>query len=315
MKTKRAVFAFAFMGSLYWTALIWADSKNQVFASIPRLLSIMPLLLGASLLSYAVRYVRWYWLLKKAGHKLPPFQGFVAYLSGFTFTATPGKVGELLRIRYFAPHGVPPWKVLGAFVYERAFDLLSVLLLSSLFIRRMDFFILAVSFVCIFLGIVSFAVFQPRQMTRILGCLRAWRAKRLARILKTLRDGLVGCRLWLNPRDALVSLGLGITAWGLTALSFVCLLHHLEIALPFTSSIAAYPLAMLAGAASMLPGGVGSTEATLVALLSTHEVALPVAMLATVGIRLSTLWFAMLCGLLSLFSLEFFSKRNLKQPL
>ncbi len=54
---------------------------------------------------------------------------------------------------------------------------------------------------------------------------------------------------------------------------------------------------MLAGAASMMPGGVGSTEVTIVALLAVFGVSTGQATLAAVGIRFATLWFAVLCGL------------------
>jgi len=66
--------------------------------------------------------------------------------------------------------------------------------------------------------------------------------------------------------DSAISLLLGIMAWGLTAASFAILLVWLDI--PLHSALAIYPLTMLAGAASMLPGGLGSTEATMVGLLA-----------------------------------------------
>jgi len=68
--------------------------------------------------------------------------------------------------------------------------------------------------------------------------------------------------------------------------------------------VSIYPLSMLAGAASMLPGGVGSTEVTIVGLLSMHDVPIGLATLAAVGIRLSSLWFAVVCGFMSLLGME-----------
>ena len=48
----------------------------------------------------------------------------------------------------------------------------------------------------------------------------------------------------------------------------------------------------------------GSTELAIVTLLARHEVALETAALAAVGVRLSTLWFSILCGLASIAVLE-----------
>ncbi len=57
---------------------------------------------------------------------------------------------------------------------------------------------------------------------------------------------------------------------------------------------------MLAGAISSLPGGLGGSEATMIALLSLCGVPLPIAISATVLIRLATLWFAVLLGVAAL---------------
>lgn len=62
---------------------------------------------------------------------------------------------------------------------------------------------------------------------------------------------------------------------------------------------------MLSGAASMIPGGVGTTEVAIVAPLSTFVVPLDVATLSAIGICIASLWFSVFCGFLSLFSLEF----------
>lgn len=311
MKIKRALIGFGLITVLYLSALIWVDAQTHVFAAIPSLWTVLPLMLIASLSSWLMRFARWHWLLARAGYRTNFLQGFLAYLSGFAFTATPGKVGELVRIRYLVPMGVPPWVVLAAFVYERAFDLLAVLVLASLFISRMDVFLFVTGFVVLFLGLIAFMAMKPRIMVRLSVYLRAWRMRRLSQVLRTLGDGLSGCRRWANPLDALVAGGSGLAAWGLTSLAFVYLLVQLEVNLSILAAIAIYPLAMLAGAASMLPGGIGSVEATIVVVLSLYGFGVGVATLAAIGIRLATIWFSVVCGFIALAILELpFSKRK-----
>ena len=309
MKVQRALIGFGLITLFYLLALVWVDPRNQVFAEFPKLLSILPTLIGLSLLSYVVRYLRWYWLLCRAGNKTNVVSGYLAYLAGFAFTATPGKVGELLRIRYLGPQGVPPWKVLAAFIYERASDLIAVFLLSTLAISRNDIFLVALGFVATFLTGLIFAALHPIWLTKISIRLRFYRLKKLARIGMTLRDGISGCRIWAKPLDIMVSLALGILAWSITSFSFLCLLNHMGVTIPAISALAIYPLSMLAGAASMLPGGLGSTEMTIVALLSLFDVPLGTATLAAVGIRFSSMWFAMLCGFFALSILELYIRR------
>lgn len=304
MKIRYALIGFGAIAFFYLCILIWIDSRNPIFIELPKLLSVLPTLMGLSLISYLVRYFRWYWLLSRAGNKTNMISGFLAYLAGFAFTATPGKVGELVRIRYLAPQGVPPWRVLSAFVYERAFDLIAVLLLAALTIRDKKLFVFALGFVAIFFAGLVFAAFNPTWLTRASAYLRFYRFKKLARIFLTLRDGFFGCRVWVTPLDVLVSMVLGVIAWSLTSFCFVWLLSHLGVTIPTLSALAIYPLAMLTGAASMLPGGIGSTEVTLVVLLSLFDVPLETATLAAVGIRFASMWFAVLCGLCALGALE-----------
>ena len=61
-----------------------------------------------------------------------------------------------------------------------------------------------------------------------------------------------------------------------------------------------YAIAMLAGALSFMPGGLGGAEAAMVALLVWGGASSPEAVAATVLIRLATLWFAVVLGVLFL---------------
>jgi uncharacterized membrane protein YbhN (UPF0104 family) len=60
----------------------------------------------------------------------------------------------------------------------------------------------------------------------------------------------------------------------------------------------------------MMPGGVGSTEVTMVALLALHGVSLGVATLAAVGVRMGSIWFSVALGFAVLTLLEFRLQRQ-----
>ncbi|MDO4231457.1 MAG: lysylphosphatidylglycerol synthase transmembrane domain-containing protein [Lautropia sp.] len=304
MKLKRPLIGFAIITLLYLGMLIWVDAGKQVFAQIPLLWKALPLMLALALLSYLIRFARWQWLLYRMGHRPPPLRSLLAYLAGFAFTATPGKVGELVRIRYLLPQGVPAWKTLSVFVYERAFDLIAVLALAMLYLRSPELLAFVSAFVAAFITAIVVTATRPRLLSRLIARLQAWHMRRLARLLRTLRDGLQGCRQLNTLPDAIAAFFLGLLAWLFTAFAFSCLLNQLGIQLPLLTSLSMYPVAMLAGAASMIPGGLGSTEATLVALLMNEGVALKTAMLAAVGIRLASLWFSILLGLAAVVFLE-----------
>lgn len=300
MRLNRAIAGVIVVTVLYVAALVWADARGQVFAQLPVVAGMLPALAGASLLSYGVRYARWSWLLRRVGHAVPAHLGLLAYLSGFAFTATPGKVGELVRIRTFAPLGVPPARVLSAFLYERTFDLLAVLLLAALAVQQGRLFVLLMAFVGGVIGTLLWLARRPAWFRQAMRWLRRRQWPRLAHGVRTLHAGLSGCRVWLTPADMAVAGVLGLAAWSITAAAFAWLLGALGIRLPWDTALALYPTAMLAGAASMLPAGVGSTEVTLVLMLAAHGVPAGLATLAAVTIRLASLWFSVACGFLSL---------------
>jgi len=310
LKIGRAVFVFWLMTVAYVGLLLWVDRSKGLLAGFDRLYSLLPALMLLSLVSYLARYARWYWLLARAGAAIRPLPGLVAYLSGFAFTATPGKVGELLRIRYFQPMGVPPALVLSAFVYERVFDLIVVLCLAGIAAANFGVFPVVAVFVVLVLSTVFLLAKYPDRVLRMAGYLERRHLLRLARLTEVFARGFAQTAVWLTPLDLLVSLVAGLLAWGLTAYAFVLLLDQLGLGVPALLAFSLYPVAMLAGAASMLPGGIGSTEAVLIVLLAGLGVSLANGMIAAIGIRLATLWFATLLGLLSMLLLEFVAKRH-----
>lgn len=304
MKVRSALLWLLALSVVYLSALAWADSEKGL---IPTLKSIgagfLPMA-GLTVTSWLLRFARWQWLLHRAGHQPAHGVSLLAYLAGFSFTATPGKVGELARIRYYRPLGVQPPLVVSAFVFERVIDLLCVLLLASASLARGNLIPVAAVFVfSVCGGVVLFAV-RPDLLKRLsLGLARRGMGK-VSVLLDTLGQGLSGCRRWLTPVDLLISFGAGLAAWLLLALSFGVLAETLDIPLNLSQVIGTYPLAMLVGAASMMPGGVGSTEAVIVLMLVGAGVALPLATIAAIGVRLTTLWLAIAAGFIAMATLE-----------
>ena len=304
MKWGKAIWGYGLIILVYLTMLLWVDARKGFFELWPTALRQLPALMFFALVSFGLRYARWFYLLRLAGSHVPIGQGWLAYLSGFAFTATPGKVGELVRIRYFGRMQVNASLVVSAFVFERALDLLVVLGLASLW--AMDYMMLgaAAAFVLVFLLALGWVMLRPDRLSALAAVFVARGWLRLARLLDFVAKALKGCRVWLKPWPLLVSVSLGFGAWSVTAYAFVYLLGALSLDVPGVAAFSVYPLAMLVGAASMLPGGVGSTEAAIVVQLQWQGVPVEAAMLAAVVVRLGTLWFSVFLGFVSIFILS-----------
>ena len=252
--------------------------------------------------SIFLRYVRWRWLLSRRDIRIPWTLGFLAYVSGFALTASPGKVGELVRVRYYGVMGVPAEQVIACFIFERSLDLVVVMLLAI----PLAGFATGAAVASVFGVIIGLFVLSRSATlwTLLAQWLREAGWRWLARLALAVRGGVTGAMSFFQPRDFTVSMTLGLAAWAVQSLGCVYLLHELGIAVPPLAAFALYPLALLIGAASMLPGGIGTTEVAIVFLLRGNGVTLQSAAIAAIGMRLSTLWFAIVLGFLAILILE-----------
>lgn len=106
------------------------------------------------------------------------------------------------------------------------------------------------------------------------------------------------------PRRILSGLGLGILSWGAEAWGFYLLLQWLGVGVEPWHAMGVYAVSVLAGALFFLPGGLGGTEAAMVALLLAGGAVFGTAALATVICRTVTLWFAVVLGIGAVLLLE-----------
>lgn len=305
VRRGRALGWLALVAGVYLVALWYFDRDKQVLSRLTELAGPLCGCVALVLTSYVFRYQRWHNVLTAQGHPVAWPSGVAAYLAGFAFTASPGKAGELLRIRYFLRLGVPARVTLTTFVYERALDLLVITLLGLGAAGLVPMF-------GVFLGIVLGAVLAlclvacwpwlQRWAAACIGVLPGARVRRLAHFLL---DGATALRpLLAAPGLTLLSTLYGAAAWLLTAAAFAWLCHALGLSLVWQHALAIYPLAMLIGALSFVPGGVGTTEAAIVLMLAATGAALDVALAVAIGIRLASLWLAVVVGMLAMTGLE-----------
>jgi uncharacterized membrane protein YbhN (UPF0104 family) len=291
---------------------VWCITAFEAdFAQIPlRMLSSCGDLLLAvaalSLVNYTLRIVRWRGYLARLGYRFPLRTSAPLYVSGFAFTLGPGKLGELVRARYYTPLGVPLTAVAGAFLVERLMDLLAIGAMASLAIStfgrfRSLFWLAAVLIGC---ALVVLA-FWPRIAARPHPRRQLPVPPRLAGILQTVSRSLSQAGELLRPQVLAGSFLLSLVAWGAEGAGLGVLMSLFPAAhVGFALAAGIYATAVLLGGLSFLPGGLGTTEAVMTALLATAGLNLPQAMLATLLCRLLTLWFGVLLGWLAVLGLR-----------
>lgn len=253
-------------------------------------------LLALSLVNYIVRAVRWVICCRVIGVPVSALRALLHYLAGFAMTVTPGRLGELVRLRWIRQEtGFPYDRALPLMLVDRAADLASVGLLLALCMALSAGGVAGVLPVAI-LAILVAAVLT-RQTLALWGVTRAWRLvgrwpKLFARVRRAART--------LGPFSRITVMGpalaLGAAGWFAEAYAFWLLLGWFGAEVELWAAAAIFLLAMVTGGATGTPGGLGGTEAAMVALLALQGISLEIAVPATIVIRLTTLWFAIAIG-------------------
>jgi glycosyltransferase 2 family protein len=248
------------------------------------------LTIALCLLNFVLRGLRWRLWMAHYQRSFGVLEGLRLYLAGYTFTPTPGNIGEAARGLLLAHKPLNPAQSLSIFGAERLADLLCLLLLCLpgvgwLLLHAPDSLMAwwPIAVITIGMGtvaaIVLFLRFKQRLMQRFTWLQAAWQC------------------LCTWP---LIWLSLTLVAWTAQgmALWLICIDNGLTIPLLLASGF--YAIAMVGGALAMLPAGLGGMEALLTGLLVSQGAAAGVALGITLLVRLLTLWLAVAIGAVAL---------------
>lgn len=275
----------------------WAEVL-VVFGKIGWVGLIVALLL--SLLNYVLRFGRWQFYLLRLRHKLPVLPSWRIYLSGFALTTTPGKAGEVIRCLFLKDYGVPMATSLAALISERLSDLVAVVLLSCLGLMRYPQAHLPV-LITVVIILVLWALMAYRSFPALLHRVADKAKGGVSLLLHKMGDTVEQTQQCHNIPILLLTTFSSVIAWGAEALAFYFLLLWCGYDVGFTFAMFVYAISMLVGALTFLPGGLGGAEAAMVSLLIWQGIDAQSALAVTIFIRLTTLWFAVILGVIALY--------------
>ena len=278
----------------------------------------LPLVLTLTSLNYVLRFLKWQFYLKTIG-----VEGFavrdsaLTYFAGLGMVVTPGKVGEWLKCYLLRElHGTPMSRSAPVVIAERLTDSLGLVLLGAagLFVFRDAW----PAFVIIVLGgglLFAVARHQP---------LAYWILNRLSKLPLSSRFATQAEEFYassyalLSPFALVAMTLLSVVSWGFEVLAFYVVLLGVGVEgggdLLLKASFI-MPAATLAGALLLTPGGLGVAEGGITGL-SQVLLGLPKseAAVAALVIRLGTLWFGVVVGLIALALIGRVLHRTAKAP-
>ena len=255
-------------------------------------------LLGLSLVNYGLRGGRWHLFARHLGLNVRLSDSLRHFLGGFAMTVTPGRVGELVRMRWLKREtGWAFERTAPLVLVDRASDLAAMAVLMGAALVSSGTAIKGGFPVALLALIAAFVATRPRLLAG-LARLGHRATGRLPRLFAKVRRAARSLDPFARGGTLFVGSTLALAGWLAEGVAFYLLLHWMGAEVSVATAIAIFLFSTLAGGLTGAPGGVGGAEAAMVALLSVQGVPLAMSVPATAIIRLTTLWFAILIGLI-----------------
>lgn len=309
-RATRGIVIAAIAAAILYAVCAFSADFDHVRSALARFpVWILFAAMGLSFANYLVRFVRWRIYCRRLGIVIEPKASFLIHLSGLALTVSPGKMGEAFKSLLVRRVTGTPVAVSAPIVLaERFTDLLAFLVLIAIGASVESTGQVWIVWVTLVLCALLFTLVTARPIQRaLIARISRWRFG--ARFAPKIEESLASSRMLLAPREILLPTLIATIGWSLECYAFKLVASaFVDTGVPFLFAASTFALAAVAGAvAFVFPGGLGITEASMGALLRTRYVALGLgaeaasasAVSATILIRVATLWFAVVVGVLA----------------
>lgn len=263
-------------------------------AVLEHILHMSPLLwaqlLGVFVVCYAARVWRWVVFTRAFGVKVPLWRNTVIYMSGFGLSLMLHKAGEAMRVLYLRPYGMSYANGVGAFLADRLLDILVA-------------GILACSGIALFAGHADWAVAATGVCLLAMWVLRSSLAREfvrrlpLGRLTAYAHEGMHAMSVLLSGGTLWRAAALSVASWCAQGSALYFALKAMGAPVNWYLCVAAYSIGLFAGAAAIVPGGLGAAEAAIMLLLVSKGVDKETALAAAIVGRGVPQWAGLLTGL------------------
>lgn len=264
---------------------------------------LIPVLVLLSFGNYLIRFLKWHYYLNLLKIDIPKKLSFKIFISGLSMSASPGKMGEVLKSFLLKEINKEPISKTAPIIFaERITDFLSLTFLAIIlgiyfkYTGLIAYIILLFFIILIIIlsnrNIAEFFIYKLSQISFI--------QKHIIKI-KTLYESSY---LLIRPKPLLLMFLISVFSWFFECFGFYLILINFgqDVGLLWPTFV--FTLSIILGAVTMLPGGLGVTEGSLSLLLINGGMIKEIAVASTIIIRVVTLWFAVLLGVIFLFLLR-----------
>ncbi len=296
---KKIIIGIVLAGIVYLGFSIYVDFNKLLEAFSLFDFRYFPIVLLLSFFNYYLRFERWDYYLRILDINLPRKISFSIFMGGLIMSITPGKVGELLKsylIKEYnktSIHASAP-----VILIERLGDFVSLLFVAMLGAIYFDFGREVVIITLVIFGAFLFGLsYRPfaEPIIKFFSNLKAFN-----KISEKILVAYEHSYKLLRPLPLFSMLILAAIAWGFESLGLYIILKVFDTQASFFWSLFVYSFSTIIGGLLLVPGGIGPTEGSLTLLLVRTKIPLNIAFVSTFLIRIATLWFAILMGIIGL---------------
>jgi uncharacterized protein (TIRG00374 family) len=302
---QKVIISIVIAGVLYLAFTIYADF-NQVIQAFGRFnLWLLPLLLVLSFLNYFTRFLKWDYYLSIVKVKLKKIDSLSTFMSGLIMSVTPAKLGEVLKsvlVKEITGDSIS--KTAPIILAERITDFLSLLVISIVGAIIFDYGGNITILVAIFFVILIVVISNKQIALPIINV--SEKIPFIKKYIEHIHSAYESSYQLLKLKPLILMTLLSLVSWGFECFGYYLILKNFNADFGILWASFSYSFSTIVGAISMLPGGLGLTEGSLTFLLVQKGISADIAVATTFIVRVVTLWFAVLVGIVSL---SFYQKR------
>ena len=309
---KNVLVSIIIAGIIYLAFTLYADYSKVLVAFTQFDWYLLLPLLVLSFLNYYTRFLKWDYYLSVIKVQMKKIDSLSIFMSGLIMSITPGKIGELIK-SYLVKEvtNEPISKTAPVIFAERVTDFLSLLIISIVGSYTFNYGITFSIIVTVFFIILIFIISNKKLCLSLLTSLE--RLTIVKKYLVSIHNSYESSYQLLKPFPLLIMTIVSLIAWGFECLGYYLILINFNIEFGIFWASFSYAFAIIAGAVSLFPGGLGVTEGSLTFLLVNKGIPNSTAVATTLLVRTVTLWFAVVVGIVSVFAYQKrFGKLNIE---
>jgi len=296
---RKKIFFILGIISVYLAIILYGDINDlsKTFQTLK--IEFIPIILGIIFASLFIKSIRQKIFLGEIGLNLSIKKNLQLYIFGMSLVATPGGSGNIIKSQVLKErYGFSRSRTVPVVLFERYHDLLGVILILSALIA-LNFLLFASIILLgsiILLVFLTLIIYKIELLKKIQNKLK--KVKFLNKV--TPNDEFnESIKILSKPKNFAKGLLLSVPAWIVDAFGVYLIFLAFNQDFGFIITTEYYFTATLFGAISMIPGGLGITDGSLLALIQSNDTEGSIASAIVLLVRLCTIWFGTGLGLLT----------------